>query len=386
MTHPIDPAKTAEANSVYLHDRYGLLETLDALYSRHLPLTEGALASYIPELTKADPGRFAISIVTVDGQIFQVGDVGHGFTIQSISKPFVYGMALQEYGRDFLAGKVGVEPTGDRFNSIIKLDATGRPHNPMVNAGAIAMTHLIRGQTAAEREARLLETLERYIGQTPPMDAAVYESEKATGHKNRAISHLMLHYGMLSGHVDDTLDLYFRQCSLCVTSKDLAVMAATLANQGQNPLTHARALDEEYIRDVLSVLFTCGMYDASGSWAFEVGLPAKSGVGGGLMAVVPGLCGIGVYSPLLDAHGHSVRGLRVCEDLSRIYGWHVFESHTAVRGHAKRQMTFHQTERPVLGQNAKVITSPEGVSKVALNQAAVTLAAPPGGPHRPGGG
>lgn len=369
-------AKRAEALSLFLHDRYDLVDTLNQLYDRYRDLNEGTLPDYIPELAKADPALFAISIVTTDGQVFQVGDVHQSFTIQSISKPFVYGLALQEYGREFICEKVGVEPTGDRFNSIIKLDSANRPHNPMVNAGAIVMTNLVRGDDNAGKLSRLSAMYERYMGHTPVIDASVFTSERETGHKNRAISHLMLNYGMLSGDVDDILDLYFQQCALQVCSKDLAVMAATLANHGENPLTHSRALDEEYIRDVLSVMFSCGMYDAAGKWAFQVGLPAKSGIAGGLMAVVPGLCGIGVYSPLLDEHGHSVRGVKVCQELSQIYGWHIFESHTAVHGHAKRQMTFHHTERPPLGMNAKVISSPDGLSKVALNQAAITLSNP----------
>jgi glutaminase len=304
---------------------------LHELYDKYRPLRDGELADYIPELIKADPEWFGICVVTAAGQIFEFGDSGRHFTIQSISKPFVYGLALSDYGRDYTLSKIGVEPTGDAFNSIALEQRSKRPYNPMVNAGAIAAASLVKGVGPAERLDRVLEMFKRYVGHAVDIDMAVFTSERATGHRNRAIAHLMLNFGMIDERVDESLDLYFKQCAILVSCRDLAVMAATLANQGVNPTTGERALAAEYVRDVLSVIHTCGMYDFAGEWAYRVGMPAKSGVGGGIIAVAPGQAGIGVFSPLLDVHGNSVRGIRVCEELSERYGLHVFD-HRAATG------------------------------------------------------
>ncbi len=310
-----------------------LQAALEELRARHAGLTEGVVASYIPELAKADPGWFGIAVATVDGKVHGVGDDERPFTIQSISKLMAYGLALEDHGRDEVLARVDVEPTGDAFDSIIKLQAASkRPHNPMVNAGAIAVTSMIRGADPTERMNRALGALGRYVGHEVLVDMPVYVSERTTGHRNRAIAHLMRNFGMLEASVDDTLDLYFALCAARVTCRDLAVMAATLANNGVNPLTGEQALDHAYIRDLLSVMFTCGLYDQAGQWAYTVGLPAKSGVSGGLLAVVPGLLGIGIFSPPLDGRGNSVRGLRVCEDLSRRFGLHVFDAWARGRG------------------------------------------------------
>jgi glutaminase len=300
---------------------------LSELHAKHKAVRDGAVANYIPELAKANPDWFGISVVTVDGTTFDVGDHGVLFTIQSVSKPFVYGMAIEDHGREHTLSKVGVEPTGDAFNSLIRLDERSkRPHNPMVNAGAIATADLIEGADPAARINRLLEGLRRYAGRSLAVDASVFMSERSTGHRNRAIAHLLLNFGMVGSRLDETLDLYFQQCSALVNCHDLAVMGATLANGGVNPVTGERAIDSRYVKDVLSVMYSCGMYDFSGEWGYEVGLPAKSGVGGGIVAVVPGQLGIGVFSPLLDARGNSVRGIRACMELSRRFGLHVFEA------------------------------------------------------------
>ena len=303
---------------------------LQTLHRKYLPLRDGAVASYIPELARANPDWFAICVVTTNGQQFGAGDVNQSFTIQSIAKPFVFGMALEAMGSEAVAQRVGVEPTGDAFNSLIRLDEDSkRPHNPMVNAGAIATADLIRGADPTERLRKLLTAFELYTGRPMNLDAAVFTSERSTGHRNRAIAHLMLNFGMISGDVDETLDLYFQQCSMLVTCQDLAMMAATLANGGVNPVTGKRALAAEHLRDVLSVMYTCGMYDYAGEWAYTVGVPAKSGVSGGILAVVPGRMGIAVFSPPLDERGNSVRGIRVCEEMSRELGLHVFASESA---------------------------------------------------------
>ncbi len=285
----------------------------------------GAVANYIPELAKANPDWFGLSVVTLGGTQYDVGDSKQRFTIQSVSKAFMYGLALEDRGKESTLARVGVEPTGDAFNSIIKLDQDShRPHNPMVNAGAIATAGLIRGKDSPERVNRMMDMFERYAGRRLEVDIAVYASEKATGHRNRALAHLMLNFGMIEERIDEILDLYFQQCSIQVTSHDLAMMGATLANGGVNPVTGVQAVQPEYVQDVLSVMYTCGMYDYAGQWAYDVGLPAKSGVGGGICAVVPGVMGIGVFSPLLDAKGNSVRGVKACERLSRELGLHLF--------------------------------------------------------------
>ncbi len=310
----------------------GWQEALDEVYERYRDLNTGKVADYIPELAKVDPSLFAIAVITCDGERYCVGDWEHEFTIQSVSKPFVYGMALQDYGREAVIKKVGVEPTGDRFNSIIELDKdSNKPLNPMVNAGAISTSSLIKGDTASQRFNRVLETFARYTGRRSGADMSVFLSERTTGHRNRAIAHLMLNFDLLGPNVEETLDLYFQQCSLLVNTLDLASMAATLANEGVNPITGVRALKTEYIRDLLTVMMTCGLYDFAGEWAYRVGMPAKSGVGGGMVAVSPGVAGIGVFSPLLDERGTSVRAIKVCEDLSRMFGLHIFEPTTTVK-------------------------------------------------------
>jgi glutaminase len=304
-----------------------------ALYDLHAewqPVTSGAIADYIPELARARPEWFGLTVVTLDGQICEVGDTGQLFTIQSVSKPFVYGLALDRHGLTEVTRRVGVEPTGDPFNAVMVDEASRRPHNPMVNAGAIATADLVPGDGPTERLRMLLETFRRHAGRELQIDGAVFTSERETGHRNRAIAHLMRNFGIVSSRIDETLDLYFQQCSMLVTSRDLAVMAATLANGGVNPLTGEVALAPENVRHVLSVMYSCGMYDSAGQWAFEVGLPAKSGVSGGVLAVVPGQGGIGVFSPLLDRSGNSVRGVGVCRELSGRYGLHVLSGATHV--------------------------------------------------------
>ena len=297
---------------------------LNDLHGKYRSLSDGAVADYIPELALAKPEWFGLCVVTADGQVFEIGDCDKLFTIQSISKAFVFGLALEDHGREYVNSKVGVEPTGEAFNAIVLDEATNRPYNPMVNAGAIATADLIKGKTGTERLKRVLEMFKRYTGREHDINVPVFLSEKATGHRNRAMAYLMLNFGMISGSIDETLELYFQQCSILVNAKDLAMMSATLANGGINPVTQERAIDEHYVQDVISVMLTCGMYDGSGEWCYRVGMPAKSGVGGGITAVVPGKLGIGTFSPLLDAKGNSVRGIKVCEDLSRDFGLHLF--------------------------------------------------------------
>lgn len=297
---------------------------LEELHGELREVREGTVASYIPELAKASPDWFGIAAATTGGQLFAVGDCDQPFTIQSVSKPFLYGLALEQNGREAMARRVGVEPTGDAFNAIVLDEESNRPYNPMINAGAIAVAGQIRGADPTERLNHVLAMFERFAGRPILLDVSVFTSERTTGHRNRAMAHLMRNFGMIDERIDEILDLYFQQCSLLVTCRDLAQMAATLANGGVNPVTGARALDARYVRDVLSVMYTCGMYDYAGEWAYTVGLPAKSGVGGGIIAVVPGRLGIAVFSPPLDRRGNSVRGLRACAALADRYGLHTF--------------------------------------------------------------
>jgi glutaminase len=300
----------------YLHD----------LHQKYQSLDTGKIADYIPELAKMNPDWFGICVVTTDGRIFEVGDTEQIFTIQSISKVFVQGLALEDHGRDYLLTKVGVEPTGDAFNAIVLDEQSKRPYNPMVNAGAIATTSRIKGANHTERLNRMLEMFRRYIGHDVAVDISTFVSERTTGSRNRAMAYLMHNFGMIDFRVEEALDLYFQQCSLMVTCRDLAVMAATLANQGVNPITGERAIEAKYIRDILSVMYTCGMYNFAGEWTYRVGLPAKSGVSGGIITVVPNQIGIATFSPPLDARGNSVRGVKVCEALSDEFDLHLFDS------------------------------------------------------------
>lgn len=289
------------------------------LHRTHESCREGVRASYIPELAKANENHFAIVIATVDGRVFKVGDSDVRYSMQSTSKPFSYGMVLQEMGRVFVMSKVGVEPTGEAFNSIVELEKhTHKPYNPMINSGAIAISSFIRS------EEDMVEFFSGFAGKRLSIDENVFLSEKGTAHRNRSIAHLLKHFGVLDGNIDASLDLYFKQCSFMVDTVDLAMMAATLANKGVHPQLKTKALSEDYVGDVLSLMFTCGMYDTSGKWAYSVGIPAKSGVSGAIFGVVPGEFGIAVYSPNINDHGHSIRGLKVFQDLSREMNLSIF--------------------------------------------------------------
>jgi glutaminase len=292
--------------------------------------SNGALANYIPELTKANPAHFGICIATVDGYVHEIGDSLAPFTLQSISKAFVFALALETLGAERVESTIGVEPSGDAFNSI-RLDANNRPFNAMVNAGAIACSGLMCEAEGAGAFDRVLHELGRFAGRTLDVDEAVFESERATGDRNRAIAYLLRTHGVLKAPVQDALDVYFRQCSIRITAHDLSVMGATLANNGVNPLTGQAVVSPYVVARALSVMASCGMYDYAGEWAYRVGIPAKSGVGGGIVAALPSQLGLGLYSPLLDTHGHSVRGVRTCEALSAHFDLHLLDRIADVR-------------------------------------------------------
>jgi len=300
---------------------------LEELHARFVDDCSGEVATYIPELGLGDPDRFGICLTTADGHAYEVGDTRDPFTIQSMSKPFAYALALADRGREAVAAKVGVEPSGDAFNSISLAPGTGRPLNPMINAGAITTTALVAGADDDARFERILAAFSRFAGRPLDVDEAVFASERRTGHRNRAIGHMLRSFDILGDDPDRTLDEYFRQCSIAVDARDVSLMAATLANGGVNPVTGEQACGEEVVERVLSVMTTCGMYDGSGAWFDAVGLPAKSGVAGGVLAVLPGQLGVCVFSPRLDEHGNSVRGMAACRALAE--GLHLHSLHVA---------------------------------------------------------
>lgn len=290
----------------------------------------GETAAYIPELAEADPDLLAFGLVGPRGRVFTAGDESAPFTIQSMSKPFVLALALELHGRDEVFRRVGAEPSGEPFNAISLEARTGRPANPMVNAGAIATTALIPGADVDERTARIVGMMSKFAGRSLWIDEAVYASESATGDRNRALAHLLKSYEIIQGSVTDAVETYFRQCSVLVTVRDLAVMAATLAFGGRNPVTRDQVVSERVARDVTSIMASCGMYDFSGEWMLRVGLPAKSGVSGGVIAVAPSQFGVAAFSPRLDPHGNSVRASRIVEILSDRFGMHLLEPHESI--------------------------------------------------------
>lgn len=284
---------------------------------------EGKLADYIPELTKANPDDFGIFIISGDKRVSKAGDYSKQFTIQSIVKPILLLLALMDNGIECVKNHVGVEATGKPFDAInySEQKLLSSNINPMVNMGAIAMCTLIKGDTYAEKFDRLLE-LTRKLAHNPEieLDENVYSSEKRTGNKNRALAYLLKTYGMIGDEVEDVLDCYFKACSIKVSCADLAKIGLTLASHGKSPLTGERIFPSKYANYVNAILMTCGMYDGSGEFAVKVGVPAKSGVGGGIMAIVPTRMGIGIYSPALDSKGNSVAGIKALELLSqRLY-------------------------------------------------------------------
>jgi len=294
------------------------------------PITSGEPASYIPELAAADTDLLALGVVGPRGRVITVGDDTSEFTIQSMSKPFVLALALQNLGRDAVMARVGAEPSGEPFNAISLEPVSGRPANPMVNAGAIATTALISGVDIDDRTGRIVAAMSAFAGRSLWIDESVYASESATGDRNRAFGHLLKSYGIISGAVGDVVETYFRQCAVRVTVRDLAVMAATLALGGVNPVTGRRVVSERVARDVASVMASCGMYDFSGEWLLRVGLPAKSGVSGGVMAVAPSQFGVAAFSPRLDAHGNSVRASAIVEIVADRFGMHLLEHHESI--------------------------------------------------------
>ncbi|GAB96330.1 glutaminase [Kineosphaera limosa] len=289
---------------------------------------EGEVADYIPELAAADPDRLAVALCVADGTVYAAGDADVRFSIQSISKPFVYALALADRGQEAVLDRVGVEPSGDAFNEISLEEDTGRPRNPMINVGAITTHALVGGDECSEQDRceQVRAGLSAFAGRELSVDEAVFASEMETADRNLALAHLVRSHDIIAGNAHETVRGYVRQCALLVDVRDLAVMAMTLAAAGRNPLTGEQVVPEAVCRQVLSVMATCGMYDAAGDWLTNVGIPAKSGVAGGIIGALPGQVGIGTFSPRLDRFGNSARGVNVCERLSNDMGLHLMSA------------------------------------------------------------
>lgn len=292
-------------------------------------IEQGEVASYIPELAKGDKSKLGVCILTMDGERYAAGDFEDRFTIQSISKVITLAVALQTKGFDTVFDKVQMEPSGDAFNSIVKLDlSSDHPYNPLINSGAIAVASFLQ----ADYDFSDLLEWSRSLCLDPgiTLDKNVYRSEAATGSRNRSIAYLLKSKGILQGDVDGCLDLYFRMCSLRVTAESLAGFGLVLANDGIDPRSGRQLLDTQVVRVVKTLMLTCGMYDGSGEFAVRVGMPSKSGVGGGIMSCVEGKLGIGTFGPALDTKGNSIGGRRILEELSRELHLHIFDPKTLV--------------------------------------------------------
>jgi glutaminase len=310
-----------------LPDPGQVLESLHEAHERYRSEQSGSVADYIPVLAEAAPERFGISVVGVRGASFDVGDAETAFSIQSVSKPFVFALVCEAIGYQPARERLGVNSTGFPFNSLMAVELNeARTMNPLVNAGAIATTSLVPGDTADQKWARILDGLSRFAGRELTVDSEVYASESASNLRNQGIAHLLQSYQRLYFDPDEATDLYTRQCSVSVTAHDLAVMGATLANGGLNPVTGARVIVPGVCRRVLAVMATAGLYELSGDWLYEIGVPGKSGVSGGIVTVSPGKGGLATYSPPLDDAGNSVRGQLVTKFLAERLGLNLFAS------------------------------------------------------------
>jgi glutaminase len=284
------------------------------VYTQH-----GKVATYIPELAKANPNDLGVYVITLDNQEFFAGNYDKKFTMQSVSKVLALILSLMDNGETKVFEKVGMEPTGDSFNSIVDLELKNihKPFNPMINAGAIATTSLLNGSSNEEKTARILD-LARRLSHNPDImiNENVYLSEKLTGDRNRSIAYFMKSFNVIEGNVEDILDVYFKQCSIEVTCRDIANIGCVLANDGISTKTGESIVPKEICRITKTLMSTCGLYDASGEFAVHIGIPAKSGVGGGIMAAVPRKMGIGVFGPALDEKGNSIAGIQILRELS----------------------------------------------------------------------
>lgn len=308
-------------------ERETIHKHLNELHSRYRLFGADKVKSFYPPEMESEQHLFAITYSGIDAEPpIDVGDSDYAAPMQSISKVFTYGVALEDNGRDLTTQRIGVEPSGEEYNAYT-FEQNNRPFNAMVNAGALVAAEMVAGKTWEEKVDRIVERLRIYAGNPDlHVDQALLEYELGANDRNLGLSYLMRSLGMLrpGTDIEENLAVYLSICSIRVTTKDLAAMGATLAHGGINPVTKERALQQECVRDVLTVMFTCGMYDAAGQWAYDVGLPAKSGVSGALLIAVPNEFGMALFSPGLDSHGNSVRAVAVCTELSTEFGVHLF--------------------------------------------------------------
>jgi glutaminase len=298
---------------------------LDAAYAKYKDLKEGKNADYIPALAKVDSNIYGIALATTDGKVYTAGDIKSAVSIQSISKVFTMAKVIEEQGPDAIAKTIGVDATGMRFNSIVSIEfsqkSLGGPEmNSLVNPGAIATTSMVKGASRDEVWKSILGFYSDFAGRPLSVDREVFKSEAETNQRNQAIGYLMYAYGYIKANPLQATDVYTEQCSVSVNAKDLALMAGTLANSGKNPVTGKQVMKSANVPNVLAVMATAGLYDDSGKWLYRTGLPGKSGVGGGLIAVSPGKFGIAVISPPLDDAGNSVRAQKAIADVSNALG------------------------------------------------------------------
>jgi len=288
-----------------------LQRVVDEAYTKYKDLKEGKNADYIPILTTVPSDLFGVVIVTRDGKVYARGDVDYKFSIQSVSKPFTASLVMQQQGPEAIAEKIGVEPTGLPFNSKVALELLeARSVNPSVNAGAIAAVSMVKARSEKERWKLVLQNLSDYAGSDLELMDDVYDSEYSTSWGNRAIANLLYNYERLYSDPEEALRVYTKQCSVGVSAKDLGIMGATLANEGVNPITNKRLLAAEHVPELLAVMAMTGFYDESGIWQYTAGLPAKTGVGGGIVTVVPGRFAIAAFSPRLNEAGNSIRAMK----------------------------------------------------------------------------
>jgi glutaminase len=297
-------------------------------HARFKGVTKGKNADYIPSLAKVDSNLFGVAIVTVKGEVYVAGDSDHEFTLQSISKPFTLALVLQDHGEDAVVERIGVEPTGMPFNSIAAVELHQSARNPLVNAGAITAISLVKATSKDERWEKIQHTYKTFAGSQSNLNfnQEVYESEAETNQRNHSIARLLFGYGLLHADLLDTVDVYTKQCSLNVTTTQLAKMGATLANGGVNPFTKEQAVDARLVPKILAVMMMAGLYDEAGRWAWKTGIPAKTGVGGGIVAVIPGKLAIAAFSPPLNNHGTSVRAALAIQYISEQLGLNLFDT------------------------------------------------------------
>jgi glutaminase len=297
---------------------------VDAAHAKYKDLKDGKNADYIPILTETPSDLFGVVIVTKDGKVYSAGDIDYKFSIQSVSKVFTAALVMSQQGPQVLKEKIGVEPTGMAFNSKLALAVYEDSVNPLVNAGAIAAVSLVQATSEQERWNKISQNLSDFAGQPLTVLEKVYESEYTTAFGNRGIANLLYNWGRLYSEPEEALRVYTRQCSVGVSARDLGVMGATLANGGVNPLTKKQVMPAQHVPELLAVMATAGFYDESGDWMYTAGLPAKTGVGGGIVAVVPGRFAIAAFSPRLNEAGNSVRSLNAIRDIAGELGVGVF--------------------------------------------------------------